>query len=66
MPDPQEAASFRASRLDWTEAGDEPRATVLHWHRELIALRAANQALRDGDRSAIGVPLSPDWPKPIA
>jgi maltooligosyltrehalose trehalohydrolase len=55
VPDPQEAASFRASRLDWTEAGHEPRATVLHWHRELIALRAANQALRDGDRSAMVV-----------
>jgi len=47
------AASFERSSLDWTEAGDEPRATVLRWHRELIALRAANPALRDGDRSAM-------------
>jgi maltooligosyltrehalose trehalohydrolase len=55
VPDPQDAASFRRSRLDWTETGDEPRATVLRWHRELIALRAANPALRDGDRSAMVV-----------
>lgn len=53
VPDPQDAASFERSSLDWTEAGDEPRATVLRWHRELIALRAANTALRDGDRSAM-------------
>jgi maltooligosyltrehalose trehalohydrolase len=53
VPDPQDAASFERSSLDWTEAGAEPRATVLRWHRELIALRAANPALRDGDRSAM-------------
>jgi maltooligosyltrehalose trehalohydrolase len=55
VPDPQDAASFQRSRLDWTEAADEPRASVLRWHRELIALRATNGALRDGDRSAMVV-----------
>jgi maltooligosyltrehalose trehalohydrolase len=52
VPDPQDSASFQRSRLDWTEAAQDPHATVLDWHRELIALRAANVALRDGDRSA--------------
>jgi maltooligosyltrehalose trehalohydrolase len=55
VPDPQDATSYERSRLDWTEAGDEAHATVLRWHHDLIALRAANPALRDGDRAAMTV-----------
>jgi maltooligosyltrehalose trehalohydrolase len=53
LPDPQDGASFEWSRLAWGEAGDEPHATVLRWHRELLALRATTPALRDGHRAAM-------------
>jgi maltooligosyltrehalose trehalohydrolase len=50
VPDPQDPATFEASRLDWSEAvGD-----LLEWHRALIALRpepdgSFAQASVDGD-----------------
>jgi maltooligosyltrehalose trehalohydrolase len=53
VPDPQEPATFERSRLDRTETSAEPHATVLRWHRALLALRAATPALRDGDRAAM-------------
>ncbi len=55
VPDPQDTTSFELSTLDWDEAGNPPHATVLRWHCELIALRAANPALRDGDRAAMAI-----------
>jgi maltooligosyltrehalose trehalohydrolase len=55
VPDPQKRATFERSRLRWEERDAEPRATVLRWHRDLIALRAAVPELRDGDRSAMSV-----------
>jgi maltooligosyltrehalose trehalohydrolase len=57
VPDPQDPLTFERSRLDWSEIGDEPHATVLRWHRDLIALRAGVAGLRDGDRSAMTVEL---------
>ncbi|MGH9278730.1 MAG: malto-oligosyltrehalose trehalohydrolase [Acidimicrobiales bacterium] len=39
VPDPQDPATFERSRLDWAEPGREPHASVLDWHRRLIALR---------------------------
>jgi maltooligosyltrehalose trehalohydrolase len=41
VPDPQEPATFARSRLDWGEPGREPHASLLAWHRRLIALRRA-------------------------
>ncbi|MBJ7609498.1 MAG: malto-oligosyltrehalose trehalohydrolase [Candidatus Dormibacteraeota bacterium] len=55
VPDPQDPSTFERSKLDWSEVTDEPHATVLRWHRDLIALRAVNSGLRDGDRSALFV-----------
>ncbi|MEO8898043.1 MAG: malto-oligosyltrehalose trehalohydrolase [Candidatus Dormibacter sp.] len=55
VPDPQDAVNFERSGLDWTEAGDGRQAAVLRWHRDLLALRAAIPALRDGDRAAMVV-----------
>ncbi|MER7619774.1 malto-oligosyltrehalose trehalohydrolase [Nonomuraea wenchangensis] len=48
VPDPQDAATFERSRLDWGEPGEEPHARLLAWHRELIALRRRLPALTDG------------------
>jgi maltooligosyltrehalose trehalohydrolase len=50
VPDPQEPSTFLRSKLDWPEIDAEPHATVLRWHRDLIALRAAVPGLRSGDR----------------
>jgi maltooligosyltrehalose trehalohydrolase len=55
VPDPQDPTTFQRSRLDWAEPTSDPHAAVLRWHRDLIALRAANSGLRDGDRAAMVV-----------
>ena len=39
VPDPQDEGTVSASRLHWEEVSDEPHATLLDWHRTLIALR---------------------------
>jgi maltooligosyltrehalose trehalohydrolase len=39
IPDPQDAETFAASRLDWAEAAREPHAGVLRLYRDLLALR---------------------------
>ena len=39
VPDPQDPATFEASKLDWSEPRREPHKGLLDWHRELIALR---------------------------
>jgi maltooligosyltrehalose trehalohydrolase len=47
VPDPQDPATFERSRLDWAELGREPHASMLDWHRRLIALRKATPELAD-------------------
>ena len=47
MPDPQDPATFERSRLDWAELAEEPHASMLDWHRRLIALRKATPELAD-------------------
>ncbi len=55
VPDPQDPATFERSKLRWDEMIRHPHDTVLGWHRELIALRAATPAMRSGDRSDVTV-----------
>jgi maltooligosyltrehalose trehalohydrolase len=55
VPDPQDPATFARSTLRWDELDTGPHATILAWHRDLIALRAARPALRDGDRDSLQV-----------
>lgn len=47
LPDPQDPATFERSRLEWAELGKEPHASLLAWHRRLIALRRQFPALTD-------------------
>jgi maltooligosyltrehalose trehalohydrolase len=47
VPDPNADSTFLDSKLDWDEAAGEPHATLLHLHRELIALRRAWPELSD-------------------
>jgi malto-oligosyltrehalose trehalohydrolase len=39
IPDPNDAATFLSSRLDWNALEQEPQAGWLRLHRELLALR---------------------------
>jgi maltooligosyltrehalose trehalohydrolase len=48
VPDPQALSSFERSKLDWAEREKEPHASVLEWHRALVALRRRVPALTDG------------------
>ena len=47
VPDPQDVATVERSRLDWAEIEREPHASMLDWHRRLIALRRATPELAD-------------------
>jgi maltooligosyltrehalose trehalohydrolase len=48
VPDPAYEETFLASKLDWQEAQDH--AEILAFHRDLIALRRADEVLRDPDK----------------
>lgn len=49
IPDPQAAATFSASRLDWSERDREPHRSTLLLYRHLLRLRSTEPALRAGD-----------------
>jgi maltooligosyltrehalose trehalohydrolase len=55
MIDPQDPAAYREAILDWSEVGQPGHAEVLELYRTLIALRAAEPDLRDGDLTQIAV-----------
>jgi maltooligosyltrehalose trehalohydrolase len=46
-PDPQDEATFRRSKLDWSQLSREPHREMLRWYRELIALRRHRAELTD-------------------
>ncbi|HET6627515.1 MAG TPA: malto-oligosyltrehalose trehalohydrolase [Nocardioidaceae bacterium] len=48
VPDPQDPATFAASKLDWSEPAREPHARLLGWYQDLIRLRREHADLRDG------------------
>jgi maltooligosyltrehalose trehalohydrolase len=50
VPDPQEASTFQASKLDWDSLDEPYHAAMLGWYRELIALRRSLVGLSDGRR----------------
>ena len=47
VPDPQDAAVFERSRLNWAQPRKGRHAGLLDWHRRLIALRRQLPALTD-------------------
>jgi maltooligosyltrehalose trehalohydrolase len=59
VPDPQDPATFEASKLDWGERRRDPHADILAWYRELLALRRRIDVLRDADRTAVAVEHDP-------
>jgi maltooligosyltrehalose trehalohydrolase len=62
VPDPQDPATFEASRLDWSEAAQPGPARMLDWYRTLIGLRREVPALASGDRTATDLTWAPDAP----
>ena len=55
IPDPQEEQTFKNSILNWSELGEEPHASLLKWHRDLIRLRCESSELSDGNLNAVHV-----------
>jgi maltooligosyltrehalose trehalohydrolase len=49
IPDPQAEATFRRSRIDWSELGREPHASVLRLTRALLRLRREDPGLSAAD-----------------
>jgi maltooligosyltrehalose trehalohydrolase len=47
VPDPQDPATFAASKLDWSEPTRPEHAAMLSVYRDLIALRRRNADLSD-------------------
>ncbi|HEX4431602.1 MAG TPA: malto-oligosyltrehalose trehalohydrolase [Frankiaceae bacterium] len=47
IPDPQDPATFAASKLDWNELRASRGRRLLQWYQQLIALRRAEPALTD-------------------
>ncbi len=55
VPDPQEAATFLRSKLNWSEITEPPHAEILEWHKRLIALRRSRIRLTDGNLQTVDV-----------
>jgi maltooligosyltrehalose trehalohydrolase len=51
IPDPQDAATFEASRLNWAEKAKEPHASILRLYQALLGLRKSRPAFRSSGRS---------------
>lgn len=61
IPDPQDPETWRSSVLDWTELDELPHAELLRWYRDLIALRARNEDLRNDRLSSVDVTYADSW-----
>lgn len=57
VPDPQDPATFEASKLDWDELEQPEHQRMLAWHRSLIAAR---RRLLQG-RHPVAVEYGDDW-----
>ncbi len=47
IPDPQDPQTYERSKLKWDERGDGEHARLLHFYRELLALRRTEPDLAD-------------------
>ncbi len=60
IPDPQDEATFRRSKLCWDETDRAPHAGVLALYRALLALRRSHPALHTADRAHFAVTAAGD------
>ncbi|MDM4764188.1 malto-oligosyltrehalose trehalohydrolase [Galbitalea sp. SE-J8] len=58
VPDPQDPAAFRRSKLDWAEPASGHHAALLVLHRDLIRLRRELPELTDPAFAALGAAVS--------
>ncbi|MDQ6875268.1 MAG: malto-oligosyltrehalose trehalohydrolase [Actinomycetota bacterium] len=58
VPDPQDPATYRASRLDWSERDEPEHADVLDFYRKAIAVRRQRSELTDPRLDAVSVDFS--------
>jgi maltooligosyltrehalose trehalohydrolase len=63
IPDPQDPETWRSSVLDWTEVDQPPHRELLAWYRDLLALRARSDDLRDDRLGSVSVTsdVDADW-----
>ena len=55
VPDPQDPATFRRSKLNWDEPAQPEHRALLDWYRALIALRRARPDLVDPSFASVDV-----------
>jgi maltooligosyltrehalose trehalohydrolase len=55
IPDPQDELTFNQSKLNWAELTEQPHASLLQWHKDLIQLRRERSELSDGNLNAVEV-----------
>jgi maltooligosyltrehalose trehalohydrolase len=55
IPDPQDEQTFQQSKLNWAELTEQPHASLLKWHKDLIKLRHEWSELSDGNLNAVEV-----------
>ena len=60
VPDPQDKETFLRSKLDWSQPAGEPHASLLDWHRSLLALRRSRTELTDPRLDAVRVEYDED------
>jgi len=60
VPDPQDAATFERSKLDWSELDRHQNAELLDWYRRLIALRRSWPQLADPRLDQVEVTFDED------
>ena len=49
VPDPEDPATYEASKLNWDEVNEGKHAEMLGWVKDLIRLRRSTVCLNDGD-----------------
>ncbi len=60
VPDPQAAATFERSKLNWEERSEPQHAEMLAWYRGLIALRRSMPDLNDPELGHVRVRYNED------
>jgi maltooligosyltrehalose trehalohydrolase len=53
VPEPQDAATFERSRLNWSDLSEQRHLDMLAWYRALLALRRQQPELVDPDLSRV-------------
>jgi maltooligosyltrehalose trehalohydrolase len=66
IPNPQDAATFERSKLNWSELSQPRHAEMLSWYRELIRLRrdkvvVPRESSRDSAKAATNFDAAADW-----